>query len=243
MLVYLDREGCQKGPCEFERLRGLLASGVVTLDTQVKILGSCSWMPLSAYIQNYGLKLEDRNCCPDCKTGIEFGMMNCPKCSRPFLPESRTPLGYFLMSLQLYSTFSGRATRAEFLAFRLFVLIFSWLPIGAGWWILSGEDSVWGMVLLLLGIVVGLALMVPDAAVISRRCHDTWMGAGINGPGALFIITFNLFFADSEYGANKFGPPTKYPVVKPAIFSKLSCGPIKRRPAFPVGKSGAGSDL
>lgn len=194
MFLYRDRDNKEQGPYQFKRIRALLSSGVISVNTDVLRTDGDVWIPLSAYIKSYREPVTGGNPCPDCGTSIIFGTSVCPHCERMFLPESRTPLGYFLMSLQLYSTFSGRATRAEFLAFRLFVLIFSWFPIGARWWILSGEDSVWGMVLLLLGLVVGLALMVPDAAVICRRCHDTWMGAGINGPGLYSLLhsTFSL---------------------------------------------------
>lgn len=117
--------------------------------------------------------------------------------------------------LQKYVTFSGRATRAEFWWFWLFVtlatlagslidnLVFG-VPGGDGW--VSG--------------LTGLALFLPSISVAVRRLHDIgrsgwwWWLALIPFVGWIVLLVWHC--QPSAPGANRFGPdPFGREVVRP----------------------------
>jgi uncharacterized membrane protein YhaH (DUF805 family) len=103
-----------------------------------------------------------------------------------------SPIGWALRPLKQYANFTGRASRAEFWWFFLFVIV-AWTVVyfvligtvmsagraqtqpSAG---LTGTIGVLGIVLML----AWLALLIPSIAVQTRRLHDTnrsgwWLGA------------------------------------------------------------------
>jgi uncharacterized membrane protein YhaH (DUF805 family) len=107
-----------------------------------------------------------------------------------------------------YATFSGRAPRAEFWWFALFVLLGN-LLFGAldGLFFGTAPD---GQPVSLLGAVFSLAVLLPNIAVGVRRLHDRdmsgWWYLLILIPilGALVLLWF--FVQKGTDGPNRFGP-------------------------------------
>ncbi|MDP5227154.1 MULTISPECIES: DUF805 domain-containing protein [Arthrobacter] len=120
----------------------------------------------------------------------------------PFVPR---PSVGFADAIKLgfgnYANFKGRAGRSEFWFWYLFEVLVAAIPAGIGYGLLfggiisqaavsdgSGYSSssdvqftggmVFGVILLIIGGLIGLALLVPTIAVAWRRLHD----AGFPGP-------------------------------------------------------------
>lgn len=102
-----------------------------------------------------------------------------------------------------YTGFSGRARRSEFWWYTLFTVIV-YLVVGV-------VDAV--LKTGILGLIVGLALLLPTLAVTVRRLHDTgrsgwWILIGlIPLVGAIVLLVFEC--SDSQPGPNRFGPSPK----------------------------------
>jgi uncharacterized membrane protein YhaH (DUF805 family) len=99
-----------------------------------------------------------------------------------------------------YADPHGRASRAEYWWFILFCFIVS---------VLAGIiDAVVGSVV--VGVIVSLALLLPQIMVGIRRLHDInrtglWMFIGLVPlVGAIVLLVF--FLTDGTYGDNKYGP-------------------------------------
>ena len=105
--------------------------------------------------------------------------------------------------LSKYATFTGRARRSEFWWFALFSVIVQV--------VVDIIDNVVGNSI--LGIIVGLAFILPSLAVAARRLHDTgrsgWWLLLIIIPliGAIVLIVFEC--QDSQPGDNVHGPSPK----------------------------------
>ena len=119
-------------------------------------------------------------------------------------------MNWFLIALKKYATFSGRAQRAEYFYYFLFVaLIFIGLTIidnitGS----YSAEDRMG-----LLGAIFSLATFIPSLAVSVRRLHDIghsgwWLLIGII-PLIGFIVLLIFFTRDSAPSENSYGPNPK----------------------------------
>jgi uncharacterized membrane protein YhaH (DUF805 family) len=91
---------------------------------------------------------------------------------------------YMLMPLRRYADFSGRSRRMEFWMWKLFVFLvgmaFSVVMIAVGGASLAGGDpesiaAAGGsmMIVMLVYLLFGLAVFIPDLAVTVRRLHDT----------------------------------------------------------------------
>ncbi|MFM8212998.1 MAG: DUF805 domain-containing protein [Actinomycetes bacterium] len=97
-----------------------------------------------------------------------------------------------IRGLQNYTTFSGRASRAEFWYFLLFFYIANFLG---------------NLISDVLGTIVSLALLLPYIAVGVRRMHDR------NKSGWFLIVPLlNIYLLATvgDSGPNRFGPkPTK----------------------------------
>lgn len=107
------------------------------------------------------------------------------------------PLDYIKLCLtQKYADFNGRARRSEFWYFFLFNFIVN----------IIGEiiDAALGNQI--IGIVLGLAILVPGIAVAVRRMHDV-------GKSGWFVLIpiYNIILActDSQPGSNEYGPNPK----------------------------------
>ena len=99
--------------------------------------------------------------------------------------------------LSKYAVFDGRARRSEF-----------W------WWILAVLilDILTRAVDPALGLLFGLAVLVPNLAVGARRLHDTgksgwWQLLALTIIGIIPLIIF--WAQDSTPGDNKYGPNPK----------------------------------
>lgn len=120
-------------------------------------------------------------------------------------------MNYYLMVLNKYAEFNGRAGRAEYWYFILFNFL---IMIGLN--ILSamfGKIPGLGMILWATASLYGLAMIVPGLAVAVRRLHDTnksgWWILICLIPllGAIVLIVFMIL--DSQPDANQYGPNPK----------------------------------
>ena len=83
-----------------------------------------------------------------------------------------------------YANFYGRATRAEFWYWQLFiVLVFGALILVVAFIASAGQRSA-AVVLAMLGVLLYLGALLPGLAVRVRRLHD------INCSGWLYLIAF-----------------------------------------------------
>lgn len=102
--------------------------------------------------------------------------------------------------LQRWSDFSSRSSRSEFWWFILFIILVS---IAAGF-----IDGIIGTAPA-IGLIVGLALLIPNIAVGVRRLHDIdmsgwWMLISIVPFVSLILIYFCC--KKGTEGPNRFGP-------------------------------------
>lgn len=109
------------------------------------------------------------------------------------------PMDYIKLCLtQKYADFNGRAGKAEFWWFFLFNLIVN----------IIGEiaDGIIGNQF--IGIILGLAIMVPGLAVGARRLHDInksgWWQLIVITIVGIFVLIF-WWIQDSQAGSNQYG--------------------------------------
>lgn len=99
---------------------------------------------------------------------------------------------YFLLGLNKYAVFSGRANRKEYWYFLLFSVIINLLALLVPY----------------LPILLLLLLLCPTLAVTSRRLHDVgfsgWLSIFILFPFGWFILAFVLA-RKGDIGPNKYG--------------------------------------
>ena len=121
-----------------------------------------------------------------------------------------SPMDYALTPLRKYADFSGRARRAEYWWFYLFVIIaFVVASIIDNLLGLGGSVGPYGMISALLG----LAMLIPSLAAGVRRLHDTdrsgwWLLiALIPLIGAIVLLIF--YVSEGTRGDNRFGPDPK----------------------------------
>lgn len=120
-----------------------------------------------------------------------------------------SPITWALRPLKKYATFSGRAGRAEFWWFFLFIIILyvvMWVALFgvAGDLGSSPAEPSAGMFrsLGVIGIVIGLfwlMLLIPSLAVSTRRLHDTnrsgwWLGCFYLLYAVYVVMTFGFAF-------------------------------------------------
>jgi uncharacterized membrane protein YhaH (DUF805 family) len=112
-------------------------------------------------------------------------------------------IDYYTGVLKNYAGFEGRARRAEYWQFALVNII-----------IIIVLDVI-GLAIKfpLLGLVYGLAVLVPSLAAAFRRLHDTgrsawWILIGLVPlVGGIVLLVFTCL--DSTPGPNQFGPNPK----------------------------------
>lgn len=111
---------------------------------------------------------------------------------------------WYLAVLKNYAGFGGRARRAEYWTFAVINFVIT-LVLD-----LIGMAAKLGAI---LGLVYGLAVLIPSLAVSVRRLHDTgrtgwWLLiALIPFVGAIVILVFMLL--PGERGDNTYGPDPK----------------------------------
>lgn len=122
-----------------------------------------------------------------------------------------------------YATFDGRATRAEFWWFYLFIVLASWVLVIPGYIVMlaglstmdqevdsSPNGLFWlGLILLIVGSLLYLALIIPQLAVGCRRLHDRgqsgWLQLLLLVPcGNLVLLVF--WVMEGTPGDNAYGP-------------------------------------
>ena len=120
-----------------------------------------------------------------------------------------------------YATFDGRASRSEFWWFYLFVLIISFVAVLPGYLLLiAGAASTsdgsspgfvfWlGLVLIIIGLLIELAFIIPLLAAGCRRLHDRgqsgWLQLLLLVPcGNLVLLIF--WIMEGTPGDNAYGP-------------------------------------
>ncbi len=115
-------------------------------------------------------------------------------------------MNWFMVALQKYAVFSGRAQRAEYWYFLLFYFLISIgvtildLRLGVSWMALPT-------------IIFTLAMAVPSLAVSARRLHDTdrsgWWVLIAFIPVIGTIVLLVLAALEGTQGENRFGPNPK----------------------------------
>lgn len=108
---------------------------------------------------------------------------------------------WFLMALQKYATFSGRARRKEYWMFFLFYVLFAF-ALGILFGIMGANETAAGMA----NMAYVLGLFIPSISVGVRRMHDI----GRNGWWLIVPIVGLIFcFFEGTAGPNEYGPNPK----------------------------------
>ncbi len=112
-------------------------------------------------------------------------------------------MNWYLDALKQYATFTGRARRQAYWMFFLFTVIISI--------VLGLVDRAIGMNL--LGMIYGLATLIPGIAVGVRRLHDTdrsgwWILVGLI-PFIGWLILLYFMVQDGTPGDNQYGSNPK----------------------------------
>jgi len=109
-------------------------------------------------------------------------------------------MNWYIEVLKKYAVFSGRASRTEYWMFFLFNIIIAFvLAIIEG---LIGSPGV-------VGLLYGLAVLIPGIAVAVRRLHDTdrtgwWLLIGFVPLVGLIVLIVFLVLPSME-GDNQYG--------------------------------------
>ena len=116
--------------------------------------------------------------------------------------------------LRKFADFNGRARRSEYWLFFLFYMVVSFVLGIIGGMVMGPADPTnpFGGANI-LGLIWGLAMLVPSLAVGVRRLHDTdrsgwWLLIGLI-PIIGFIVLIIFYVLDGTPGSNKFGPDPK----------------------------------
>lgn len=117
---------------------------------------------------------------------------------------------YFILALQKYAQFSGRATRTEYWYFTLFSTLIQVVLTIIG--VALTEIQSLAMIMSIISMLVSVALLIPSISVTVRRLHD------IGKSGYMFFITLIpiigmiwlliLLCTASDIGENKYGTPS-----------------------------------
>jgi uncharacterized membrane protein YhaH (DUF805 family)/predicted RNA-binding Zn-ribbon protein involved in translation (DUF1610 family) len=158
-------------------------------------------------------KAEDEMYCSSCGEIIKQTAEICPKCGvrlkpapakekNKFEDSKKNGFEYFVDAMKKYAVFRGRARRAEFWWFTLFLVLISCVAevINA---IVFTEDSLQSR---LFSNIVSLVFLLPNLAVSWRRMHDL----GKSGAYTFVPIYSIILFATAGVaGPNEYGPDPK----------------------------------
>jgi uncharacterized membrane protein YhaH (DUF805 family) len=125
-------------------------------------------------------------------------------------------VNYYFEVLGKYADFSGRARRAEYWMFTLVNVIISVVIAVAEE--VAGSGGI-------VGLIYGLAVLLPGFAVTARRLHDTdrsgwWMLISLI-PILGWIVFLVFMCTDGSPGTNRYGPNPK-DAVDPMAFRGLA---------------------
>lgn len=209
---YLNNYRQPVGPLTEEQMRAAIRTEALLPESLVLPEGNSEWVPLSslpemaeelAAIANSSMGL-----CPSCGKDIIGYIMpaRCPHCGYEMAlpPEERENMWkHFVFSMKKSFTLRGRATRMEYWSFVLFENILLYVLFGVvatlspllEMWSPTPEgdiDTLFLIVLLVLGLAPTVLLMIPYISVSVRRLHD--IGAsGIWIPGGILSFLTPLF--------------------------------------------------
>ena len=117
---------------------------------------------------------------------------------------------WYMMALQKYAVFSGRAQRKEYWYFYLFSVLIT-LALAILDMLIGSFDKVSGV-----GVLSGLyslAVLIPNLAVTVRRLHDTgrsgWWFLIVLVPFIGGIVLLIFLVQDSMPGTNQYGANPK----------------------------------
>jgi uncharacterized membrane protein YhaH (DUF805 family) len=131
----------------------------------------------------------------------------CPKCGALQQLDRANRLNYsfggsIALCFNRYVQFSGRAPRAEYWYFVLFMAL---IGFGAGL-----VDAVWLNGRQIFSTIVDLAIFLPALSVYVRRLHDLdrsgWCYWLVLVPVIGWVILFIWIVSRGTRGANRFGP-------------------------------------
>ncbi len=114
-----------------------------------------------------------------------------------------------------YFVFKGRAPRSEYWWFFLLSFLFAW-PL-----LLSEfEEGLWFSVLSFIYFILTISVVIPGAAVWTRRMHDVgksgWSWLLFLIPFAGIILVFRLLIKKGDEGENRYGMADNLPFVTTA---------------------------
>lgn len=117
---------------------------------------------------------------------------------------------WYMLALQKYAVFSGRAQRKEYWYFYLFTVLIT-LALAILDMLIGSFDKVSGV-----GVLSGLyslAVLIPNLAVTVRRLHDTnrsgWWFLVVLVPFIGGIVLLVFLVQDSTPGPNQYGANPK----------------------------------
>ena len=117
---------------------------------------------------------------------------------------------WYMMALQKYAVFSGRAQRKEYWYFYLFTVLIT-LALAILDMLIGSFDKVSGVGL--LSGLYSLAVLIPNLAVTVRRLHDTgrsgWWFLIVLVPFIGGIVLLIFLVQDSTPGTNQYGANPK----------------------------------
>jgi uncharacterized membrane protein YhaH (DUF805 family) len=117
-----------------------------------------------------------------------------------------------------YASLNGRARRAEYWWFYLFVAVVNYILS-----VLSGDEQTgYNVVFLLISLVFGLGTLIPILAVTTRRLHDTnrsgWRQLWVLTIIGIIPLIYWLCQRGTD-GPNRFGPDPLSPKVEDPLHS------------------------
>ena len=112
-----------------------------------------------------------------------------------------------------YFSFKGRASRSEYWWFFLLGFLFAW-PL-----LLSEfEEGLWFSILSFVYFMLTISVLIPGAAVWTRRMHDIeksgWSWLLILIPVIGWVIIFRRLTKKGDESENKYGLPDDVPFTK-----------------------------
>lgn len=133
--------------------------------------------------------------------------------------QSRSPVGWAVEPLRRFADFDGRSRRLEywwfFLAQILMHIAFGWFTFSGGSYTSEMSDA--QVIAAFCWFAFTLAMLVPNVAVIVRRCHDAeipaWIGVicylGMVVFGFFGVVVLILMLIPGKPYDNGFGPDPK----------------------------------
>ena len=111
-----------------------------------------------------------------------------------------------------YFKFKGRASRSEYWWFALLGFLFAWPLL-----LTELENGIWYSILSFVYFMLTLSVVIPGAAVWTRRMHDVgksgWSWLLIFIPIIGVVMIFRRLTKKGDEGENKYGEPDNLPFV------------------------------